>query len=87
MPPIRPQLLVSHANHSATETCMHECMNVYMYVCMNMRIVGLRSILRSVRCFFNISTRTQKQTYSHRKEATNVRLLNKTLSFSGGSRK
>ena len=41
MAPIRPQLLVSHANHSATETCMYVCMYVcmcvfmyvYMYVC------------------------------------------------------
>ena len=38
MAPIRPQLLVSHANHSATETCMYVCMYVlmydYIYVCM-----------------------------------------------------
>ena len=41
MAPIRPQLLVSHANHSATETsicmyvCMYACMGVWMYyVCM-----------------------------------------------------
>ena len=36
MAPIRPQLLVSHANHSATETsiCMYVCMYVLMYVCM-----------------------------------------------------
>ena len=47
--PIRPQLLVSHANNSATETshvcmyvcvyvcmyvCMHECMHVCMHICM-----------------------------------------------------
>ena len=31
MAPIRPQLLVSHANHSATETSI--CMYVWMYVC------------------------------------------------------
>ena len=33
MAPIRPQLLVSHANHSATETsiCMYVCMYVLMY--------------------------------------------------------
>ena len=31
MAPIRPQLLVSHANHSATETL---CIYVYMYVCL-----------------------------------------------------
>ena len=30
MAPIRPQLLVIHANHSATETSLH----VFMYVCM-----------------------------------------------------
>ena len=40
MAPIRPQLLVSHANHSATETSMYACMNVCMYcvrmyICMN----------------------------------------------------
>ena len=38
MAPIRPQLLVSHANHLATETsmyvCMYVCMYVLMYVCM-----------------------------------------------------
>ena len=41
--PIRSQLLVSHANHSATETycmyvyvCMHACMHVCMYLCMSM---------------------------------------------------
>ena len=35
MAPIRPQLLVSHANHSATETsmCMYVCMYVCMYIC------------------------------------------------------
>ena len=40
MAPIRPQLLVSHANHSATGTslyvfyvCMYVCVYVYMYVC------------------------------------------------------
>ena len=32
MAPIRPQLLVSHANHSATETSMYVCMYVCMYV-------------------------------------------------------
>ena len=38
MAPIRPQVLVSHANHSATETsmyvciCVCVCMYVYMYV-------------------------------------------------------
>ena len=32
MAPIRPQLLVSHANHSATQTSI--CMYVYMYVSM-----------------------------------------------------
>ena len=31
--PIRPQLLVSHANHSATETSMYVCMYVCVYVC------------------------------------------------------
>ena len=39
MAPIRPQLLVSHANHSATETSMYVCMYVlmyvWMYVCIN----------------------------------------------------
>ena len=34
MAPIRPQLLVSHANHSTTETCVYVCMYVRMYVCM-----------------------------------------------------
>ena len=36
MAPIRPQLLVSHANHSATEKsiCMYVCMCMYMCVCM-----------------------------------------------------
>ena len=34
MAPIRPQLLVSHANHSATETSMYVCMYVCIYVCM-----------------------------------------------------
>ena len=32
MAPIRPQLLVSQANHSATETSMYVCMYVCMYV-------------------------------------------------------
>ena len=32
MAPIRPQLLVSHANHSATETSMYVCMYVCMFV-------------------------------------------------------
>ena len=31
MAPIRPQLLVSHANHSATETSLYVCMYVCMY--------------------------------------------------------
>ena len=31
MAPNRPQLLVSHANHSATETCMYVCMYICMY--------------------------------------------------------
>ena len=38
MAPIRPQLLVSDANHSATETsmyvCMYVCIDVCIYVCM-----------------------------------------------------
>ena len=29
--PIRPQYLVSHANHSATETSMYVCMYVCIY--------------------------------------------------------
>ena len=33
MAPIRPQLLVSHANHSATESSMYVCMYVCIYVC------------------------------------------------------
>ena len=41
MAPMLSQLLVSHANHSATETsmyvcmyvCMDVCMDVYMYAC------------------------------------------------------
>ena len=32
MAPIRPQLLVSHANHSATETSMYECVCVCVCV-------------------------------------------------------
>ena len=38
MAPIRPQLLVSHAKHSATETslcmylCMYECMYIRTYI-------------------------------------------------------
>ena len=36
MAPIRPQLLVSHANHSATETSICICM--YMYICMCMYV-------------------------------------------------
>ena len=32
MTPMLPQLLVSHANHSATETSMYVCMYVCMYV-------------------------------------------------------
>ena len=31
--PIRPQLLVSHTNHSAT-ICMYVCMCVCMYLCL-----------------------------------------------------
>ena len=31
MAPIRPQLQVSHANYSATETSMYVCMYVCMY--------------------------------------------------------
>ena len=31
--PIRPQLPVSQANHSATETCMYVRMYAYMYAC------------------------------------------------------
>ena len=37
MTPIRPQLLVNHANHSATYVLfvyMYVCMYVYMYVCL-----------------------------------------------------
>ena len=37
MAPIRPQLLVSHANHSVTETsmyvCMYVCIYIYIYMC------------------------------------------------------
>ena len=36
MAPIRPQLLVSHANHSATETSMYAC----MYVCITSSCLG-----------------------------------------------
>ena len=53
MAPIRPQLLVPHANHSATETsicvhvCMYACIHTYihvcMYICMN---VCVRSCVR-----------------------------------------
>ena len=45
MAPIRPQLLVSHANHSATETCMCVCvccMYVCMYVCVCVCIISMR---------------------------------------------
>ena len=38
MAPIRLQLLVSHANHSATETCINVCMHVCMYVCVYMYV-------------------------------------------------
>ena len=40
MAPIRPQLLVSHANHSATEmyVCKHVCMYACMHACMNVCI-------------------------------------------------
>ena len=34
MTPIRPQLLVSHANHSVTETSLYVCIYVCLYVCM-----------------------------------------------------
>ena len=34
MAPILPHLLVSHANHSATETSMYVCMYIYICVCM-----------------------------------------------------
>ena len=34
MASIRPQLLVSHANHSTTETSMYVCIDVCMYICM-----------------------------------------------------
>ena len=36
MAPIRPQLLVSHANHSATETSMYVCIYVCVCVCVCM---------------------------------------------------
>ena len=36
MAPIRPQLLVSHANHSATETSLCVCVSMCVYVCMYM---------------------------------------------------
>ena len=35
MAPIRSQLLVSHANHSATETSMYVCTYSYMYACID----------------------------------------------------
>ena len=35
--PIRPQLLISHANHSATETCMY--VSMYVYVCIFICII------------------------------------------------
>ena len=42
MAPIRLQLLVIHANHSATETsmyvCIHVCMYAFMYVCMSIYV-------------------------------------------------
>ena len=42
MAPICPQLLVSHANHSATETsiCMYVCMNACMHLCMHTCMYG-----------------------------------------------
>ena len=50
MAPIRPQLLVSHANHSATETSMYVCMYVFMYVVswLNFYIVSLPVLNSSV---------------------------------------
>ena len=49
MAPIRPQLLVSHANHSATETSLYICMYdyVYMYVCIHKHI----HTPRGARCY------------------------------------
>ena len=50
MAPIRPQLLVSHANHPATETCMYVCMcvcvcvDVWMYGCMDGWMDGYENI-------------------------------------------
>ena len=40
MAPIRPQLLVSHANHSATETsiCMYVCVYICIYACIYMYV-------------------------------------------------
>ena len=38
MAPIPPQLLVSHANHSATETCMYVCMYSRMHACICMYV-------------------------------------------------
>ena len=65
MAPIRPQLLVSHANHSATETSMYVCMYVcvciyvcmYMYVCMYVCIY--------VYIYIYIRTRTHTRTHTH----------------------
>ena len=44
MAPIRPQLLVSHTNHSATETSMYVCMYVYMYVCVSVFMCVFMSV-------------------------------------------
>ena len=36
MAPIRPQLLVSHANHACVCMCIYVCMYACMYVCICM---------------------------------------------------
>ena len=54
MAPIRPQLLVSHANHSATETSMYVC----MYVCPSVRPPAYLPACLSVYVRTYIYTRT-----------------------------
>ena len=62
--PIRPQLLVSHDNHSATETSMYVCSTIYvciMYVCVYMCVraymrVCMHVCVRAHAFCFNFTT-------------------------------
>ena len=55
MAPIRPQLLVSHANHSATETsicmyvCMHACVSIYLSIYLSIYIMETTNIVIGIR--------------------------------------